>query len=251
MKTLLKISTQFKKALYLFYILVFLCTIFIISCNKDENVYSCNPQVNEWAKKYKNSFVDITRSQLVQIPRKYQMAVYRTLPPEKKLAFWKEKLEIESANETSLEIKSRISELEASLKIEYYNLGQKDSIPIEHRSYLDNWEKDLLLNFKMDSVQYLTRFCTLMTKAEIYTLVYQADQIDLSWLDGHDEINIDSAPGGGGPAPLPDCECLYNVYCSIFLNVDCAESGCTQTNSGCGVTGTSKCKGICGNSMSK
>ena len=227
-----------------------LFVIFVESCNKEEHVYSCNSQVNEWTLKHEKSFADMTRSQLVQIPRKYQLAVYRALPPEKKLSFWKEKLGLELSRETNLEINQKISELSSSLKLEYYDLGPNDSLPLDHRTYLNNWGKDMLSSFKMDSAQYVSRFYTLLTKEELYKLVYEADKIDLSWLEGFDEIVIDAPPGGGTPVN-PDCECIYDVYCSLFLDVDCEHSGCSTTNGGCGLTGTSNCKGRCGNSMAK
>jgi len=252
MKTTLKISISSLKVISFLLCCCLFFVIIAVSCSKDEHVYSCNPQVNEWTLKHKKSFNEITRSQLVQIPRKYQLAVYRALSPEKKLAFWQEKLGLELSNEINPVIKQRISELSSSLKLEYYDLNPNDSIPADHRAYLDKWEKDMLSVFNIDTAQFVTRFCTLLTKEELYTLVYQSDKIDLSWLEGFNEMVIDAPPGGGGGVPVdPECECIYDVYCSIFLDVDCEHSGCSQTNGGCGVTGTSNCKGKCSNSMAK
>ncbi len=66
-----------------------------MGCEDPEEVLcSCNPEVNNWASKYKSSFSDITRAQLATLPISYKRAVYRTLTPEKQAQLWNEKLDL-------------------------------------------------------------------------------------------------------------------------------------------------------------
>lgn len=249
-----KKSNELKSFIYnrISYSIVFLSLLFILfSCDKEEEVYSCNPKINEWAKKYKNEFADISREQLVQVPIRYQNAIYQTLLPEKKLAFWQEKLDLVLIQENESKIREEVIKLKNSLKIDYYNISNGDSIPPEHRQFIKNWENEMFEKCGIDSAYFVVNFCTLMTFKEVDKLVLHSQDIDLSWLAGNHEIEIDNTVPPGGGTLLSDCECIYDIYCSLFLIVDCDNKArCKKTN-GCGVTGTSICTGFCDNSFSK
>ncbi len=53
-------------------------SVLFASCKKEEN-YSCDPEVNEWVKTYKNKFAEVTREQLVTLPVNYQSAIFQLL----------------------------------------------------------------------------------------------------------------------------------------------------------------------------
>jgi len=84
-----------------------------------------------------------------------------------------------------------------------------------------------------------------MTFDKVDIRLNHPEDIDLGWLDGYEELTdlIQGGSGGGGTAVV-DCECRYDFYCSILLNSDCAAGGCNKLT-GCGITGTSPCKGLC------
>jgi hypothetical protein len=180
------------------------------------------------------------------LPVRYQRPVFRSLSGEKKLSHWEQKLQIVLQQEWDISTRSKIAELLSKLNLNLYNKPITEPPTIEWQNYLDEWERDMLGNNRIDSVQFIIHFCTLMTFDEVDKLLNHPETIDLSWLEGYKELTDVFGGGSGGSAAAADCECRYDIYCSLFLNADCATptGGCTQVT-GCGITGTSSCKGLC------
>lgn len=61
----------------------------------------------------------------------------------------------------------------------------------------------------------------------------------------HDYDNPPSPmrPNAAGSNSGSDCECFYDIYCGLFGV--CARGNCNITNGGCGVFGSTNCKGKC------
>ncbi|MFU8843301.1 MAG: bacteriocin fulvocin C-related protein [Bacteroidales bacterium] len=230
------------KGLLIYPIFVISISIISLSCNKsNEEQYSCDPQVNEWTVKYKSSFLDMTREQLALVPIKYQGAIYETFSPEKKADFWKEKINIVLSYDCEPLLKEKIMELYSSIDVEDYDREATEPPSGSTLDFVENWENYILENQLVDSVTFVVNFCTLLTFDEIDYLINHSDKIDLSWLNGNEELIIDGPGGGGGGI---DCRCRYDIYCSIFLNVECVNGGCNKVYR-CGVAGNSACNGLC------
>lgn len=76
---------------------VILMSLLLSSCSQDD-VFSCNPEINDWAKSNKEEIRKMTRSEFLELPDAgYQRAAYAVLAPEKKIDLWKTKI-----NETLL-----------------------------------------------------------------------------------------------------------------------------------------------------
>ncbi len=179
------------------------------------------------------------------IPVRYQRAIIRSLTAEKKLMLWQEKLQLVLQQNWDNNTRLKITELYNSLKLSNYDKESSVAPSVEVQKYLDEWENDMLGNNRVDSVEFIIHFCTLMTFDEVDKLLHHPEEIDIQWLEGHEELTDLLQGGSGGAATTSgDCECRYDIYCSLFLNADCAPGGCTQLT-GCGITGTSACKGMC------
>jgi hypothetical protein len=233
-----------KSIFNLFNVVIFFSLLFF-ACSKKSDYFSCEPSINEWAKKYKNSFHGISREEFAKIPLAYQKAVYRTLTPEEKYLLWKEKLEIVLNLPLDQNLKLQIQGLSSRINSTTYDRDLMEPLDPSIQLHLTNWENDILANGKMDSVNFVINFCTLMTAQEIHTMVFKPETVSLKDIPGSDEMKSfkSSQPGGGGNE-LPDCSCLYDVYCSVLGGRECKDGLCKEVRD-CGVLGTSICNGLC------
>lgn len=231
--------------------IVYFIAIFIIaaSCNKSEQqTYSCNKDLNDWVTTHKDGVADITRDQFVTLPTTYQKAVFKSFTKEKKTSLWHEKLDILLESDYYNEdFKRKIEELKTFVEPDIYDfdIGEKPDDYI--LDYLDVWEQDVLGIYEPDTVIFSINFTTLMTLEEFDYYIDNYDTFDYSWLEGGDEIEApDRLPGGDGT-----CTCIYDIFCSIFMDVDCTEglNGCSASWD-CGVAGGSECTGQCDDASS-
>ena len=72
---------------------VILTVVFVYSCNKEEQeVYSCDKELNEWAHKNVRVIRSMSREAWLQLDEQYKRPAFNALTPEQKLDFWKSKL---------------------------------------------------------------------------------------------------------------------------------------------------------------
>jgi hypothetical protein len=111
------------------YIIPMLCLFVLSACKKNEEIYSCNPEVNKKATIHKMRNQSISRYELSHLSDlEYQMAVFISLSPENKIRIFKEKIHAELQNTyLSLAEKEILQEL-----ITYISLH---IIPIERMSF--------------------------------------------------------------------------------------------------------------------
>lgn len=230
--------------------LIYLITLLVIftSCEKEQNDYSCNENVNNWVTKYKSDIVNLTRTQITSLPINYQRGILRSLSPNRKAELWQEKLTILLENNSyNPEYRNRIIDLLSFVKAENYNFKFGEKPNEEVLQFIEEWEKDILLNFEQDIVLFQIQFCSLYTIEEYNFYSENHENIDYSWLKGSSEIiqlnqYNNRSPGGGSSNGT--CSCSYSISCGLFT--DCESGGCSASWD-CGVSGSSKCDGICDN----
>src|SRR5688572_17002563 len=72
--------------------------------NYNDPVYSCDPEIDAWVKKNKESFINISRDELVKHSNPdVQLAIYRSLTGKQKSFIWKEKIAIEANKDDLVE----------------------------------------------------------------------------------------------------------------------------------------------------
>ena len=72
-------------------VLVCCISILLLSCSSDAK-YSCNPEVEKWARTNIDKYVTATRSEIVELSMEQQRAILRGLPADKEANLWREKL---------------------------------------------------------------------------------------------------------------------------------------------------------------
>ncbi|MFW5762108.1 MAG: bacteriocin fulvocin C-related protein [Cyclobacteriaceae bacterium] len=205
-----------------------LCLI-VHSCQKNELLYSCDPDVNQWILENKMMLAEIDRNTFAQVPMKKQIPLFRTFSPEQKVKLWNEKINLLIKFEyLSNDEKTHLLKLNNFLKPYHYsNQNGRD----EFNLFADEWEKYARESLMWGDYELYIYSHTLLTEEEIYTLISSSEV-------GNRSV---SPPGH----PRPDCECLYDIYCAFGLQLCDKKSGCTTTYGGCGITGNSDCTGYC------
>lgn len=78
-----------KKAFFI----TIMSALLICSCQKEnEEVYSCNKHLNEWAHENLQSIRSMDRDAWLNLDEEYKRPAFNALTPEQKLLFWKDKL---------------------------------------------------------------------------------------------------------------------------------------------------------------
>jgi hypothetical protein len=207
----------------------------LFSCDKKNNneQYSCNAEINEWASRNNAKLGNYNRRQLANVLGiDSQKAIYRTFTPEQKCNVWKEKLQlsIDSSNLTVAE-KNHLLIAHNYLQPSYY----QDSVtlaPLE--SWMNTWGSNAMKTFGWDSVKLFLIAETLLMPAELNRLsdyIRTANGSKPQYMGG----------GGGG---TKDCDCRSAVGCQWFVESCDKSSGCNPKFD-CGLFGTSRCLGGC------
>ncbi|MBQ8958915.1 MAG: bacteriocin fulvocin C-related protein [Bacteroidales bacterium] len=226
-------------------IVVFAVSILVCSCKKEDQVYSCNPTINEWVRKNKSSFQEISREQIGLLPMGLQKSVFRSLTPEKQWQLWVEKFNI-VRSQWDAPVQRVVDLALKTMDASWYSQPLTD----DRLKFINAIEDELLTNL-MDSIDYVVNFCLLSTENELLEL-RQPERIDYSWISFPPEISIadfsKEAPGGGSAPVLLDCKCEWDVSCLWSLS-GCIKEGCNKTNTGCGFGFSKPCTGTCSRLM--
>lgn len=219
-------------------ILAVALTICLFSCGKKskDELYSCNPDIHNWAATNKARLQQYNRQQLAAVMSiDSQKAIYRTMSPEQQCNIWKEKLQwILDSSEFSTEEKEHIRIAYDYLEPGFYD-GNQDSISsVPFNTWAENWMEMGMTNLGWDSIRVFLIAETFMLPSELNTLR---------------EHIINS--NGGNPqylpsrGDIPDCDCRSALGCQWFVeSCDKSEGGCIPTPA-CGLFGKSMCSGGC------
>ena len=219
--------------------------VVLVGCKKEEKTYSCNPTINKWVAKNKDSFSSITREQIGSLPMSLQKSVFLCLTPEKQWALWKEKLSLERGKWDE-PVQNIIDIITNTVDCSWYS----KPLDKEQDLFFKNIEEKILTSL-MDSIDYVICFCSLSTEEQIQKLSNPND-IDYSWISFPSEICPDDfskeAPGGSGSSSFNDCKCAWDITC-FWSNSPCIKSGCKPTEKGCGILGQYPCTGTCSKAL--
>ena len=74
-------------------ILAFLAAVLVYACQQEnEEVYSCDKRLNEWAHKNLKTIRSMDREKWLQLDEDYKAPAFNALTPDQKMLFWKDKL---------------------------------------------------------------------------------------------------------------------------------------------------------------
>jgi len=228
-----------KKELSLFVFFVII-GLFATSCKKDninEN-FSCNPEINQWAKTNLKSVQLLTRDELTQLPISKQRAAWRTLSAERKLELWKDKYAEMNKLNWTIEERNHLELLVNELKVEFF----LEPTSIERIEIQNIGDQFLLtwISFAQSELHWNQHF--------LYSIGFRLDNpVSNNRLLETNSSNLGDEQGPPPPGPV-ECACNAsdpgNDFCGAFDMLECVSGACVE-NDGCGWWWSHSCDGLC------
>lgn len=214
-----------RNAVFIFLAIMFVC----VACEK---TLSCDPYLNEWANTNLSYFESADRDEFVQLPLSRQRAIYAGLSGEKKVALWKNKMQlVKQSGELSEEEFEMYSRLFDFLEPWHYD-SYKGRVVMN--AYADRWKKQMEERYSWDEEKFFIYTYTWMTLLEFQSAMMYDDLLT-------------KAGAGSLPGMTLECNCIYSIYCKTSgLGSICSSSPeCKQGAEDCGIVGNSNCTGTC------
>jgi len=212
----------------------------LIGCQKEELLYSCDKETNEWVKNNLAEIQQMNRSDMLPLSGEQQRGCFRAFTPEQRYGVWIDKLiQVRNIGLNSKELK-HIDLLLATMKVDWFDEQTREDADrfAEIDQFLKEWVDNAynLLGWSRDEVGSIV--------ASLYEVERKDNTIVLRVID---VITMADHGGGGGSGGYTfDCNCyIYDDWC--FNNKKCKNDvGCNKSNWGCGSFWSNGCNGLCG-----
>lgn len=229
----------------IYYVSCLLTTLFllvIVSCTQDNEVYSCNQEINNWVKENKTYIQTLTRSQWCELRPSVSRPAYIAFTPSQKVRFWKEKIEEVKSLDWSKEELLHIQEVENFIvtNTQYFRngrLSEKEYDEIE--TFFVKWIKTGERKYNWTTQTAMAVVCT-----------------GYKMLDKRGNIFIPQNNKEIMSAPImlmtkeTTCNCnkgsLFTCVNDPFGGCEDSKPGCEETDKGCGFAFLFSCNGTCG-----
>lgn len=222
----------------IFYLTTAIFMLFVSSCTSeyDEVAYSCNPEINDWAKQNLSEIQTMSRSEWLYIDNpSYQRAALVAFTPEQKYKFWLLKME---------------EVLELSWKPEE-TAHIKDVIELLHRNsfiFQDNYSDENRKQYDIELYQWVEKAKKELGWSDLLIAALIADGNRVVDTKGTLDISMVKNTLKKTRAEA-ECDCnLDNVLwttCGGLFGGSCERYSCEKTIEGCGAFGREECDGIC------
>lgn len=209
---------------------LFIFTLLFISCSQ-EDIYSCDPEINDWVYSNLNDIKVMTRSEWQSLDIEKRIPSYRAFTLEQKISFWNEKLDNILSNNWSNEEITHINDLKvflnnhAQLLNGISTLSEEEAFAVQ--SYMDKWIKIGIeeLDWNEDLI------IAMVGKGENL-----GDALDL----------LTNPASTRSLKPKLSCNCHlaeWVEWCGFYSS--CVEVECDDTTLGCGFFLAFECTGRC------
>jgi len=211
-------------------IVLFAISFTFINCTTEE-CYSCDTEINEWAKNNIETLKTIKRKDFIKLSEAKQKSAFRTFKPYKRKQLWIEKvIQIKSLDLTNDEIKHLLIIEEFIKKYDFSKeISAKEDI------FLKSWFNEGKERYNWTVYFLLTGFTNLDNA------VKTKEQFKNTYAKKNSSIVnkiVDS------PISTDGCDCRWNITCEIVHQGSCSD-GCDVTTFGCGWLGMQSCTGDC------
>ena len=192
--------------------LLFLISFANIGC-QDETCYSCDKEINSWAKENLESLKTMNRSELVILSSGKQRAAFRTFTPQKRKQLWLDKFkQIESLNFSKEELNH--------LKIMGKFLNDYDfsnELTKKQEEFLNSWFEEGKLNFEWTPYFLISGFAKLNENAVLNKKEFQNKFPAINMRD-----DLTTPPDEGGGYSEDSCDCRWDITCQLSGLGDCS-----------------------------
>lgn len=215
----------------------------VISCSKND-LYSCDPVINQWTKSNLQSIKTMTRSNWVAVGDiSRQRAIYNAFTPEQRVNLWKgkiqETLELNWSADESAHLETLLTFVNENPNFFENNEEVTEQNQDNYDLFFYNWKEHAKTTLGWDDKL-------------IYNIVYTPEKIadkegNLAPVPSA-AINVMSYTEGGsgsGSGGTLICDCLTtddNTYrCPNY----CSTARSCRATAGCGYMWQHKCNGVC------
>jgi hypothetical protein len=206
----------------------------LFSCSQDEEVYSCDKEVNVWVKENLTDIQQMNREDWLRLDERVKRAAYVAFKPEQKQEFW-------------------IQKFQEVLSLDW-NDAERKHLELLYQTALDNpnwfsqnrteeeYEKYDLFQYKW--IEY-ARDILGWTSEQIASIALTGNKVFNK--EGRIQISNTKIRLRSG-SEKPDCDCIIGmstIYCEWILGKKCKPLPCDETILGCGVYWLQTCDGLC------
>jgi hypothetical protein len=202
-----------------------------IGCENDI-CYSCDTEIDAWAKNNIESLKLLSRNELVLLTSEKQKAAFRTFTPEKRKQLWTDKLkQIKSLNFSKKEL-NHLKKIEIFLtQYDFSNeLSRQEEI------YLKSWFEEGQQKFNWNIYFLVSGFASLdnavLSKTEFqkeFSKEFTTLSSNLNEFEGQED----------------SCDCRWDITCQLAGLGDCSDGGCEDSAFGCGFMFMQSCTNDC------
>lgn len=218
-------------------LLTLLFHLLLVSCSQDEDVYSCNPEINDWVKENKTYIQSLSRAEWYTLDYNVSHASYIAFTPSQKVEFWKEKFEEVKLLDWTYEELAHIQEVEDYTidNTQYFREGnlsedELDSIETFFAKWLRLGEKKFGWTKQTGMAIVGTGFKMIDKEGNLLLPERNNDTMSIPVMTMKTEV---------------DCNCNKKSLISCFPLGSCEDSECIETWNGCGFLWVAPCDGRC------
>lgn len=205
---------------------VILIASFNISC--DDVCYSCNTEIDSWAKRNKEYLKSLDRNELSHLSLSKQKAAFRTFNPKKRQQLWLSKL-----NQVKSIVNSK-NEIEHLKKIERFIMQHNflKELSKSQAIFLSSWFKEGQNKYSWNFYFLVSGFVELNNDA-----TFSKEEFESKFK------NYKARPAGLDSG-ISGCDCRWDLSCEL-ANLGSCSGTCESTTLGCGWFLMQSCTGDC------
>lgn len=214
----------------LFFLLAFI--FFTTNCSKDINneVFSCDPNEDQWAHENYETLSKITGTELRKLTAEKQVVAFRTLSSSRKADIWKERFSELLLLTWSEKEKKHLTYLSDSINEKWFEINSN-----ENKLY------KLGLHSRMKDWTLYSRDSLGWSKELVFSVACRLDTPISS-----NNYLLESQLVAQPPSDEPSCKCSsWDDWCSGTSSCD-SNKDCKETALGCGLLWMYDCDGLCG-----
>lgn len=209
------------------------CLLSVFASCQEEEIYSCNKEVNDWVKENLKEIRTMTRSEWKNLDENVKRGCFVAFTQQQKVDFWKgkfnEALELGWTKEEAEHIKAMYRFVDEHP--EYFDFSTKrtdEEIEI-FELFVYGWTKKAEQQFRW-------------SKNTIAGLIATGNQL----LDKNGTVQINQTRAMTKSGGESKCNCSTDSdWCSTSTSIDCQDADCEDSTHGCGTLFVYSCNGRC------
>ena len=213
------------------------------SCTQEEEMYSCNPEVDNWVKENKDLIRRMTRSQWCELDYQVSTASYTAFTQSQKIDFWMEKLEEVKKLDWATEELAHIQKVEdfISTHPEFFGdekLSEKELDDVE--TYFVKWTKYGKRHFGWSNKTAMAIVCT------GFKMIDKNGNMQIPQNGTRSRMTANAVMSSSVEF---NCNCNKDSYFTCIMDPlgSCDDSSCKwDGRDGCGFLMLEECDGTCG-----